>query len=113
MMSWFVTWLVISGLIATHSAEDPQVDPKGYVVYCPCMGQSIFFTIITKNCHLDLEGKNCRGRKSKNDYFAKAVQSLVKLRTIRLFVSCPTTHVNSFETSHEHASVLCFLFVQP
>ena len=46
-----IVYLGESTVYADDSLEDIEVDPNGYMMFCPCMGKAILFCIFHSNCN--------------------------------------------------------------
>ena len=46
-----IVYLGESTVFADDRPEDIEVDPNGYMMFCPCMGKAILFSIFDSNCN--------------------------------------------------------------
>ena len=44
-----IVYLGESTVFADDRPEDIEVDPNGYMMFCPCMGKAILFSIFDSN----------------------------------------------------------------
>ena len=45
-----IVYLGESTVYADDGLDDIEVDPNGYMMFCPCMGKAILFCIFHSNC---------------------------------------------------------------
>ena len=50
-----IIYLGESTVYADDSLDDVEVDPNGYMMFCPCMGKAILLCTFYSNCNFILQ----------------------------------------------------------